>query len=57
MRKGNGLEFAIGDEIWALIIKDAYTGLVGYYGVEDRTWETTKWAIREFKGNKDIQLV
>ena len=55
--KGNGLDFAIGDEIGALIMKDAYTGLVVYYGVKDQIWETTKCAIREFKGGKDIQLV
>ena len=34
--KGNGLDFAIGDEIGALILKDAYSGLVGYYGVRDQ---------------------
>ena len=37
---GNGLDNAIGDEIGALIIKDAYTGFVGYFGVRDKTWET-----------------
>ena len=40
--KGNGLDLAVGDEIGALILKDAHTGLVGYYGVRDQTWETTK---------------
>ena len=30
---GNGLDNAIGDEIGALVIKDAYSGFVGYYGV------------------------
>ena len=54
--KGNGLDFALGDEAGALIIKDAYSGLVGYYGVKDQTWETTHWAIREFKGERNIQL-
>ena len=54
---GNGLDFAIGDEIGALIIKDAFTGLVGYYGVKDKTWETTRWAIREYKGDREIQLL
>ena len=53
--KGHGLDIAIGDEIGALIIKDAYTGLVGYYGVKEQSWETTQWAIREFKGQKGIQ--
>ena len=55
--KGNGLDLAVGDEIGALILKDAHTGLVGYYGVRDQTWETTKWAIREYKGNRNIQLL
>ena len=54
--KGNGLDFAIGDEIGALILKDAYTGLVGYYGIRDQNWETTKWAIREFQGYRNIHL-
>ena len=54
--KGNGLDFAIGDEIGALVLKDAHSGLVAYYGDKDQTWETTKWAIREFKGNRNIQL-
>ena len=54
---GNGFDFAIGDEIGAIVLKDAHTGLVGYYGVKDKTWETTKWAIREFQGTRKIQLL
>ena len=54
---GNGLDFAIGDEIGAFIIKDAFTGLVGYYGVKDKSWETTRWALREYKGDREIQLI